>query len=48
MNRKIGGGCEVSDTLNIFDNTENRTPILVVEANERNKDIHLADIPRPD
>lgn len=45
MNRKIGG-CEVSDTLSIFDNTEARTPILIVEV--RNEDIHLADIPRPD
>lgn len=36
------GGCEVSDTLSIFDNTEARTPILIVEV--RNEDIHLADI----
>ena len=31
MIRKIGGGCEVSDTLNAFDNAESRTPILIVE-----------------
>lgn len=34
---------EVSDTLNVFDNGETRTPILVVEY-EEDEDIHGEEI----
>ena len=29
---------DVADTLNVFDNSENRTPILIVERNKRERE----------